>query len=70
MTAPLAAGETVVHDDRPDLGTVTESAAPAWTPNDLVINPPATGMVKVRWSDSVNPDALFWEHSAELNVVR
>ncbi|UBV20379.1 hypothetical protein H8Z59_24395 [Mycolicibacterium fortuitum] len=59
----------VVHPDRPDHGTVDASDSPAWTPNDLTLDPPDTGMVKVRWSDSVDTTQLYWEYAAELRTA-
>lgn len=56
----------VTHPDRDDHGTVVDSNAPAWTPNELTIDPPDAGMVKVRWSDSADPTQLYWEYAAEL----
>lgn len=56
----------VAHTDRQERGAVVDSTAPAWTPNDLTTEPPDSGMVKVRWSDSVDQSALFWEYAAEL----
>lgn len=66
----LVNGVTVTHRDRPDLGVIVDCAAPAWTPDKLTVNPPAPGMVKVRWTDSVDRSALFWEHAAELTTIR
>lgn len=60
----------VAHPDRQDRGEVVDSTTPAWTPNDLKAEPPDAGMVKVRWSDSVDRSALFWEYLAELVPVR
>lgn len=60
----------MAHPDRQDGGVVVEGTASAWTPNDLTTEPPDVGMVKVRWSDSVDRSALFWEYAAELVPVR
>ena len=43
-----------------------DSSAPAWTPNELTVDPPAAGMVKVRWFHSVDPAQLYWEYAVEL----
>ncbi|MEN4464341.1 hypothetical protein VXE65_20215 [Mycolicibacterium conceptionense] len=59
----------VVHPDRDDRGLVVAGAAPAWTPNELTVDPPDAGMVKVRWSDSVDRAALYWEYVAELRPM-
>ena len=67
--AQLAPGAGVTHPDRDDTGTVIDSGDPAWTPNELTDTAPAADMVKVRWSDSVDPTQLYWEYSAELRVV-
>lgn len=56
----------VTHPDRPDHGVVTDSDSPAWTPNELTANPPDVGMVRVRWSDSVDAAQLYWEYAGEL----
>lgn len=56
----------VTHPDRLDHGAVTDSAAAAWTPNELAVDPPDSGMVKVRWFDSVDRTQLYWEYAAEL----
>jgi len=53
----------VTHGDRDDLG----GDAPAWTPNDLTVEPPDVGMVKVQWADGLNPSQLYWEYAAELH---
>lgn len=66
----LVDGVRVTHENRPDLGVVTVCPAPAWTPDELTVNPPAPDMVKVRWSDSVDRSALFWEYVAELTTIR
>lgn len=65
-TKPIAA---VTHPDHTDVGTVIDSAAPAWTPNDLTFDAPDDGMVKVRWADSADPTQLYWEYLAELRAV-
>lgn len=57
---------SVTHPDRPDHGVVVDSDAPAWTPNELTVNSPDIGMVKVRWSDSVDVAQLYWEYADEL----
>lgn len=56
----------VVRPGRDDSGLVVAGGAPAWTPNDLTVDPPDAGMVKVRWSDSADRTALYWEYVAEL----
>lgn len=60
----------VTHPDHQGHGTVVDNAAPAWTPDELTIEPPAAGMVKVRWHDSVDTDQLYWEYAAELRAYR
>ena len=57
----------VTHPDRQDQGVVVESGAPAWTPNELTVDPPDAGMVKVRWFDSADGKQLYWEYVAELH---
>ena len=62
-----AAGSVVTHAERDSAGTIVHQPdMPAWTPDELTLTPPDAGMVKVRWSDSVDPAALFWEYSHEL----
>lgn len=56
----------VTHADRQEHGTVVDTSAPAWTPNELTTEPPDAGMVKVRWSDSADTSQLYWEYAAEL----
>lgn len=56
----------VSHPDRHDSGTIVNSKQAAWTPEFLTGIPPDVGMVKVRWSNSVDPSALFWEYADEL----
>ncbi len=56
----------VTHPDRGDVGRVVDTARPAWTPNELTVQAPAAGMVKVCWSDSADRTQLYWEYSAEL----
>lgn len=48
---------------------VVDDKAPAWTPNELTVDPPAPGMVKVRWRDSVDPNQLYWEYADELRPM-
>jgi hypothetical protein len=60
----------VTHPDRDDHGTVADSNAPAWTPNELTIDPPDTGMVKVRWFDSADPTQLYWEIRCRASARR
>lgn len=67
--ASAAAATVVTHPDREGTGIVVNSDGQAWTPNDLTAAPPAAGMVKVRWSDSVDPTQLYWEYFAELRTV-
>lgn len=52
----------VTHLDRHGYGTVVHSSAP----NDLTVDPPDAGMVKVRWFDCVDANQLYWEYAAEL----
>ncbi|MDM3927763.1 hypothetical protein [Mycobacterium intracellulare] len=59
----------VTHPDRRDVGRIVDSAAPAWTPDELTVAPPAAGMVKVCWFDSADPTQLFWEYADELKCV-
>ncbi len=59
----------VTHPDRKDSGVVVDNSAPAWTPNELAVEPPAPGMVKVRWLDSVDPTQLYWEYADELRPM-
>ncbi|WP_156751367.1 hypothetical protein [Mycobacterium sp. 1245111.1] len=62
-----AAASLVTHPERDSAGTIVDQPdTPAWTPDELTGVPPAAGMVKVRWSDSADPAALFWEYSHEL----
>lgn len=61
---------TVTHPDRSDIGTVIDSPAPAWTPDELSPDAPDDAMVKVRWSDSADPTQLYWEYLAELHLVQ
>ena len=61
--------ERVTHPDRKDSGVVVDDKAPAWTPNELTVDPPAPGMVKVRWRDSVDPNQLYWEYADELRPM-
>lgn len=56
----------VTHPDRDGTGSVIDGDDQAWTPNELTAVPPDAGMVKVKWSDSVDPAQLFWEYSTEL----
>lgn len=65
----LVDGVTVTHKDRSGRGVIADCTAPAWTPAELIANPPAPGMMKVRWSDSVDRSALFWEYVAELTTM-
>ncbi|RIT36843.1 hypothetical protein D2E76_16460 [Mycobacteroides abscessus] len=60
----------VTHPERSDTGRIVESDAKAWTPNELTAGAPDDGMVKVRWSDSADPAALFWEYEFELAEVQ
>lgn len=48
---------------------MVDNHAPAWTPNELTVEPPAPGMVKVRWLDSVDPTQLYWEYADELRPM-
>lgn len=48
---------------------MVDSDAPAWTPNELTVTPPAPGMVKVRWFDSVDTTQIYWEYAAELQPI-
>ncbi|MBU8820873.1 hypothetical protein KL864_33960 [Mycolicibacterium goodii] len=59
----------VTHPDRQGHGAVVDSDAPAWTPNELTVTPPAPGMVKVRWFDSVDTTQIYWEYAAELQPI-
>lgn len=65
----MDASTAVVHPDRDDSGLVVAGGAPAWTPNELAVDPPDAGMVKVRWSDSADRAALYWEYVAELRPM-
>ncbi|KXO90952.1 Uncharacterised protein (plasmid) [Tsukamurella tyrosinosolvens] len=58
----------VTHPERPgQTGTVIrDDRRKAWTPDDLTADAPDAGMVRVRWSDSFDPQALFWEYEREL----
>jgi len=65
-----AAASLVTHPERDSPGTIVHQPdAPAWTPNELTATPPDVGMVKVSWSDSADPAALFWEYSHELRTA-
>lgn len=65
-----AAASLVTHPERDSPGTVVnQGGAPAWTPDELTATPPDAGMVKVRWNDSADPAALFWEYSRELSAA-
>lgn len=55
----LMIGPTVKHPDRDDCVTVVVGSASAWTPNELTVDPPDAGMVKVRWSDSADRTQLY-----------
>lgn len=67
----MKARPLVTHPDRgAELGTVSAAGRPAWTPNDLTTEPPDTGMVKVHWHDSFDPESLYWEYAQELQAVR
>lgn len=59
----------VTHPDHRDVGRIVDGPAPAWTPNELTVDPPAAGMVKVCWFDSADPTQLFWEYADELKCV-
>jgi hypothetical protein len=67
-TSP-ASGVFVMHPDRDDHGTVVHDRTAAWTPDELTIEPPDAGMVKVRWSDAADPTQLYWEYVSELTAV-
>jgi hypothetical protein len=67
--AATSAGRVVTHPDRHDSGTVTDTDAPAWTPNDLAVDAPDAGIVKVRWSDSADPTHFYWEYVTELRAA-
>lgn len=57
----------VTHPERHDIGTVIhDDRRKAWTPDTLTATAPDAGMVRVRWSDSFDPTALFWEYEREL----
>jgi hypothetical protein len=65
-----AAASLVTHPERDSPGTiVNQPDVPAWTSDELTSTPPDTGMVKVRWRDSADPVALFWEYSHELRAA-
>lgn len=56
----------VTHPERDAPGTIVDTNAAAWTPNDLTVTPPDAGMVKVRWPDGADPTQLYWEYLHEL----
>jgi hypothetical protein len=69
MSGKYEPGAAVTHPERDGDGAVVGGAAPAWTPDELTAAPPDAGMVKVRWSDSVDRTQLYWEYTSELRLA-